>query len=187
MRLTFVVVSEISHPLLDCHDILVEICMPSSGWIDTIFLWLFIQHHHLNKIRINTNDIPIISTLYIVLISNHTYHELLYFWKCNLLISLSQFSPDQPVCSETLGYVKSPCLKDKIHCVTFVVDASKILTYPKGLSTTMQQLREHISDLGEHRTNNTSDAFFYCVYFLLWHHRTQPKSSVNYTSVSIWV
>ncbi|XP_044056395.1 interferon-induced protein 44-like isoform X2 [Siniperca chuatsi] len=62
-----------------------------------------------------------------------------------------KFSPDQPVRSETLGYVKRPSLKDKIHCVAFVVDASKILTYPKGLSTTFQQLREHISDLGVHQ------------------------------------
>ncbi|XP_039667083.1 interferon-induced protein 44-like isoform X1 [Perca fluviatilis] len=62
-----------------------------------------------------------------------------------------KFSPDQPVRSETVGYVKKPSLKDKIHCVAFVVDASKILTYPKGLSTTFQQLREHISELGVHQ------------------------------------
>ncbi|XP_075944350.1 interferon-induced protein 44-like isoform X1 [Anarhichas minor] len=62
-----------------------------------------------------------------------------------------KFSPDQPVRSETVGYVKRPSLKDKIHCVAFVVDASKILTYPKGLNTTFQQLREHISDLGVHQ------------------------------------
>ncbi|XP_034387199.1 interferon-induced protein 44 isoform X2 [Cyclopterus lumpus] len=62
-----------------------------------------------------------------------------------------KFSPDQPVRSETVGYVKRPSLKDKIHCVAFVVDASKILTYPKDLSTTFQQLREHISDLGVHQ------------------------------------
>ncbi|CAJ1060898.1 interferon-induced protein 44-like isoform X3 [Xyrichtys novacula] len=62
-----------------------------------------------------------------------------------------KFSPDQPVRSETAGYVKKPSLKDKIHCVVFVVDAVKIQSYPKGLSTTFQQLREHISDLGVHQ------------------------------------
>ncbi|KAM7409668.1 hypothetical protein PAMA_001251 [Pampus argenteus] len=62
-----------------------------------------------------------------------------------------KFSPDQPVRSETPGYVKSPSPEDKIHCVVFVVDASKILTYPKGLSTTFHQLREHISDMGVHQ------------------------------------
>lgn len=62
-----------------------------------------------------------------------------------------KFSPDQPVRSETVGYVKRPSLKDKIHCVVFVVDASKVLSYPKGLVTTFQQLREHVSDLGVHQ------------------------------------
>ncbi|XP_059196436.1 interferon-induced protein 44-like isoform X2 [Centropristis striata] len=62
-----------------------------------------------------------------------------------------KFSSDQPVRSETVGYVKRPSLKDKIHCVAFVVDASKVLTYPKGLSSTFKLLREHISDLGVHQ------------------------------------
>ncbi|KAM3620069.1 uncharacterized protein V6R79_017871 [Siganus canaliculatus] len=62
-----------------------------------------------------------------------------------------KFSPDQPVRSETVGYVKRPSLGEKIHCVVFVVSASKILAYPKGLSTTFQQLREYISDLGVHQ------------------------------------
>ncbi|XP_037626111.1 interferon-induced protein 44 [Sebastes umbrosus] len=62
-----------------------------------------------------------------------------------------KFSPDQPVRSETVGYVKRPSLKEQIHCVAFVVDASKLLSYPSGLKTTFQQLREHISDLGVHQ------------------------------------
>lgn len=62
-----------------------------------------------------------------------------------------KFSPHQPVTSETVGYVKRPGLKDKIHCVAFVLNASKIPTYSKGLNTTFQQLREHISDLGVHQ------------------------------------
>ncbi|KAF7659689.1 hypothetical protein LDENG_00294800 [Lucifuga dentata] len=62
-----------------------------------------------------------------------------------------KFSPEQPVTSETVGYVKKPSLKDKIHCVVFVVDATKMAAYPKGLKTAFQQLREHISDLGVHQ------------------------------------
>ncbi|XP_028857353.1 interferon-induced protein 44 [Denticeps clupeoides] len=61
------------------------------------------------------------------------------------------FSPDQPVRSETPGYVKKPALKDRIHCVAFVVDASKILSYSKAMSTTLQQLRQHFHDLGVHQ------------------------------------
>nr|XP_046246604.1 interferon-induced protein 44 isoform X2 [Scatophagus argus] len=63
-----------------------------------------------------------------------------------------KFSPEHPVSlSETVGYVKRPSLRDKIHCVAFVVNATKILTYPKVLTTTFQHLREHISDLGVHQ------------------------------------
>uniref|UniRef100_A0A3Q1GHN1 G domain-containing protein n=1 Tax=Acanthochromis polyacanthus TaxID=80966 RepID=A0A3Q1GHN1_9TELE len=62
-----------------------------------------------------------------------------------------KFSPSQPVTCETVGYVRRPSLQDQIHCVVFVVDASKVMSYPKSLSTTFQQLREHISDLGVHQ------------------------------------
>ncbi|CAG00765.1 unnamed protein product, partial [Tetraodon nigroviridis] len=63
-----------------------------------------------------------------------------------------KFSPDQPVnASQTHGYVKRPSLREKIHCVAFVLDASKVFTYPKSLNSSFQQLREHISDLGVHQ------------------------------------
>ncbi|XP_037830278.1 interferon-induced protein 44 isoform X2 [Kryptolebias marmoratus] len=62
-----------------------------------------------------------------------------------------KFSPDQPVGAGTAGYVKTPSLKDKIHCVAFMVDASKISFHHKGLGSTFRQLREHISDLGVHQ------------------------------------
>ncbi|XP_033181836.1 interferon-induced protein 44 isoform X2 [Anabas testudineus] len=77
-------------------------------------------------------------------------HDILSVIKGHVPVG-HKFSPDQPVSSDTMGYVKRPSLKDKIHCVAFVVDASKILNYPKGLTTTFQQLREHISDLGVHQ------------------------------------
>uniref|UniRef100_A0A3Q2QSR8 G domain-containing protein n=1 Tax=Fundulus heteroclitus TaxID=8078 RepID=A0A3Q2QSR8_FUNHE len=62
-----------------------------------------------------------------------------------------KFSADQPVSPETEGYVKTPSLGDKIHCVAFVLDASKIASYSKGFSSTFKQLREHISQLGVHQ------------------------------------
>ncbi|XP_056132808.1 interferon-induced protein 44-like [Lampris incognitus] len=58
-----------------------------------------------------------------------------------------EFSTEQPLRSETAGYVKKPSLKNKMHCVVFMVDASKLSSYPTGLSTTFQQLRQHITDL----------------------------------------
>ncbi|XP_058257686.1 interferon-induced protein 44 isoform X3 [Hemibagrus wyckioides] len=62
-----------------------------------------------------------------------------------------QFSAEDPVRSDSMGFIKKPNLKDKIHCVVFVVDATKINTYTKGLSTTFQQLRQNISSLGVHQ------------------------------------
>ncbi|XP_060739090.1 interferon-induced protein 44-like isoform X2 [Tachysurus vachellii] len=59
-----------------------------------------------------------------------------------------QFSTENPVRYDS---TKKLTLKDKIHCVVFVVDASKINTYTKGLSTTFHQLREKISSLGVHQ------------------------------------
>ncbi|XP_051977586.1 interferon-induced protein 44 [Xyrauchen texanus] len=62
-----------------------------------------------------------------------------------------QFSPEQPVGSDTLGYVKKPSTRDKVHCVVFVVDGLKVSSYNKSFGTTFQQLREHISKLGVHQ------------------------------------
>lgn len=72
--------------------------------------------------------------------------------------------------SETVGYVKNPSLKDKIHCVAFVVNASKIQTYPKSISSTFQQLREHIRDLGMKSTNNQMPRFSHTVQFVSLNH-----------------
>ncbi|XP_075878831.1 interferon-induced protein 44 isoform X1 [Nelusetta ayraudi] len=63
-----------------------------------------------------------------------------------------RFSPYKPVMqSETEGFVKRPELADKIHCVAFVLSATQIQMCSPNLSSTMQQLREHISDLGVHQ------------------------------------
>ncbi|KAI1891893.1 hypothetical protein AGOR_G00148410 [Albula goreensis] len=62
-----------------------------------------------------------------------------------------KFSPEQPVRPETVGYVKKPSAKEKVHCVAFVVDATKIESHTKGMASTFRQLREHISDLGVHQ------------------------------------
>ncbi|XP_051550500.1 interferon-induced protein 44 isoform X1 [Myxocyprinus asiaticus] len=59
-----------------------------------------------------------------------------------------QFSPEQPIGSDTVGYVKKPSTRDKVHCVVFVVDGSKVNSYAKSFGTTFQQLRDHISKLG---------------------------------------
>lgn len=79
-----------------------------------------------------------------------TFHDILSVIKGHVPEG-HKFTPDQPVRSETVGYVKRPNLNDKIHCVVFVVDASKIPTYHKHLSTMFHLLREHIGDMGVHQ------------------------------------
>uniref|UniRef100_A0A8C2C2T3 Interferon-induced protein 44-like n=1 Tax=Cyprinus carpio TaxID=7962 RepID=A0A8C2C2T3_CYPCA len=60
-----------------------------------------------------------------------------------------QFSPEQPIGADTVGFVRKPSTNYKVHCVVFVIDGSKVGSYAKSLGVTFQQLREHISNLGE--------------------------------------
>uniref|UniRef100_A0A4W4FKA1 G domain-containing protein n=1 Tax=Electrophorus electricus TaxID=8005 RepID=A0A4W4FKA1_ELEEL len=62
-----------------------------------------------------------------------------------------RFNPEEPIGSETAGFIKKPSLKEQIHCVVFVIDASKLNSYPKGVSRAFQQLRDLISTLGVHQ------------------------------------
>ncbi|XP_073700349.1 interferon-induced protein 44-like isoform X2 [Garra rufa] len=62
-----------------------------------------------------------------------------------------QFSPEQPISAETVGFVKKPGTNNKVHCVVFVIDGSKVGSYAKSFGATFQQLREHISNLGVHQ------------------------------------
>ncbi|XP_043087853.1 interferon-induced protein 44 [Puntigrus tetrazona] len=62
-----------------------------------------------------------------------------------------QFSPEQSIGAETVGFVRKPSINDKVHCVVFVIDGSKVSSYAKSFGATFQQLREHISNLGVHQ------------------------------------
>ncbi len=48
-----------------------------------------------------------------------------------------------------MGFVRKPSTTDKVHCVVFVIDGSKVGSYAKSFGATFQLLREHISNLGE--------------------------------------
>ncbi|XP_016423568.1 interferon-induced protein 44-like isoform X1 [Sinocyclocheilus rhinocerous] len=62
-----------------------------------------------------------------------------------------QFSPEQPIGAETVGFIRKPSTNDKVHCVVFVIDGSSVGSYAKSFGATFQQLREHISNLGVHQ------------------------------------
>ncbi|XP_016298188.1 interferon-induced protein 44-like [Sinocyclocheilus anshuiensis] len=61
------------------------------------------------------------------------------------------FSPEQPIGAETVGFLRKPSTNDKVHCVVFVIDGSKVGSYAKSFAATFQQLREHISNLVVHQ------------------------------------
>uniref|UniRef100_A0A3B3VNJ0 Interferon-induced protein 44-like n=1 Tax=Poecilia latipinna TaxID=48699 RepID=A0A3B3VNJ0_9TELE len=52
-----------------------------------------------------------------------------------------QFNPAAPLHAETHGYQKSPAVKDKIHCVAYVIDASKVSIMPPKLEEKMEVIR----------------------------------------------
>ncbi|KAB5517140.1 hypothetical protein PHYPO_G00185980 [Pangasianodon hypophthalmus] len=45
------------------------------------------------------------------------------------------------------GYIANPTLNEQIHCVLFVLDASKVTSYPSGLESTLKKLHSTISDM----------------------------------------
>lgn len=62
-----------------------------------------------------------------------------------------KFRADEALSSDTEGYIKRPGLREQMHCVAFVLDASKLSSYSKGICGTFQQLRRYISDMGVHQ------------------------------------
>ncbi|KAJ8382111.1 hypothetical protein SKAU_G00028890 [Synaphobranchus kaupii] len=58
-----------------------------------------------------------------------------------------KFQRKAPIYSSTAGYQLAPALKDRIHCVAFVLDASKVLFYNKCLEDQLKEIRWEISDM----------------------------------------
>ncbi|KAL7396292.1 hypothetical protein ABVT39_003712 [Epinephelus coioides] len=59
-----------------------------------------------------------------------------------------QFNPSAPLHSEAHGYCKSPRLKDKIHCVVYVVDACKVSIMPTKLEEKLDAIRRKVNLMG---------------------------------------
>uniref|UniRef100_A0A3B3VZ78 Interferon-induced protein 44-like n=1 Tax=Poecilia latipinna TaxID=48699 RepID=A0A3B3VZ78_9TELE len=53
-----------------------------------------------------------------------------------------QFNPAAPLDPEASGYRKSPSLKDKIHCVTYVLDACNISIMPTKMEEKLSAIRK---------------------------------------------
>ncbi|XP_059203469.1 interferon-induced protein 44-like [Centropristis striata] len=59
-----------------------------------------------------------------------------------------QFNPSAPLNPETSGYRQSPKLKDKVHCVAYVVDACKISIMPAKLEEKLDAIRRKVNLIG---------------------------------------
>ncbi|XP_035509984.1 interferon-induced protein 44-like [Morone saxatilis] len=59
-----------------------------------------------------------------------------------------QFNPSAPLHSEAHGYQKSPGLKDKIHCVAYVIDACKVSIMPTKLEEKLGAIRRKVNLMG---------------------------------------
>uniref|UniRef100_A0A6J0V9N4 Interferon-induced protein 44-like isoform X1 n=1 Tax=Pogona vitticeps TaxID=103695 RepID=A0A6J0V9N4_9SAUR len=58
-----------------------------------------------------------------------------------------QFNPHAAIQSGTPGYIESPSLKDKIHCMVFVIDGSKIEILPPKMESKLKELRQKAREL----------------------------------------
>lgn len=59
-----------------------------------------------------------------------------------------QFNPAATLRPDSPGYVKTPFLKDQIHCVAFVIDGCKIEILPEKLEDKLKQLRRKVNQFG---------------------------------------
>uniref|UniRef100_UPI0037E79E60 interferon-induced protein 44-like n=1 Tax=Semicossyphus pulcher TaxID=241346 RepID=UPI0037E79E60 len=59
-----------------------------------------------------------------------------------------QFNPSAPLNLESHGYRESPGLKDKIHCVAYVIDACKVSIMPSTLEEKLDAIRKRINLMG---------------------------------------
>ncbi|KAM9495812.1 interferon-induced protein 44-like [Clarias gariepinus] len=46
------------------------------------------------------------------------------------------------------GYIANPSLNEQIHCVLFILDATKLTSYPSSLESTLRKLHSAVSNLG---------------------------------------
>ncbi|CAK6984151.1 interferon-induced protein 44-like [Scomber scombrus] len=60
-----------------------------------------------------------------------------------------QFNPSVPLQSEASSYQKSPELKDKIHCVAYIMDACKISIMPTKLQEKLDAIRRKVNLIGQ--------------------------------------
>ncbi|XP_076099527.1 interferon-induced protein 44-like [Mytilus galloprovincialis] len=74
-------------------------------------------------------------------------HEMNYLLDGNLP-DRHQFNPSVPISGDTPGFVVSPSLSDKIHCVIFVLDGSIVDVIPEKVIERMKNLQLRMNQRG---------------------------------------
>ncbi|XP_008404805.1 interferon-induced protein 44-like [Poecilia reticulata] len=59
-----------------------------------------------------------------------------------------QFNPSEPLHPDASGYRKTPDLKEKIHCVSYILDATKVCIMPANLAEKLEAIRKKANLLG---------------------------------------
>ncbi|XP_072853944.2 interferon-induced protein 44-like isoform X1 [Pogona vitticeps] len=58
-----------------------------------------------------------------------------------------QFNPSAAMQPSAPGYIKSPSLKDQIHCVVFVIDGSKVEILSEKMEGKLKEIRQKVIEL----------------------------------------
>lgn len=62
-----------------------------------------------------------------------------------------QFNPREPIKLKHFTYAASPPLKDRIHCVAFVLDINSVDTLSDKMVAKLKKIRKDIVDCGKFR------------------------------------
>ncbi|CAM5171934.1 unnamed protein product [Natator depressus] len=65
----------------------------------------------------------------------------------DLITPFMSFNPAATLHPDSPGYIKTPSLKDQIHCVAFVIDGCKTEILPEKLEEKLKQLRRKVNHL----------------------------------------
>ncbi len=81
-----------------------------------------------------------------------------------LYMFLSQFNPSMPIEPDSPHFNKSPGLKDKIHCVVYVIDTSKAKLLSDKMINKFAVFRRKTNQLGKIWMNSIYKVtWVYCV------------------------
>ncbi|KAL3872712.1 hypothetical protein ACJMK2_035918 [Sinanodonta woodiana] len=68
---------------------------------------------------------------------------------CKLIF---QFDGSSPLCTETPGFIHNPRIKDKVHCVMFIIDSSTVDVIHKSILDRIKDMQKRLIQRGVPQT-----------------------------------